>query len=146
MKSTWKMIKLPASDALALMPDDADAIETARATKEGQLFIIDLKVNRNPQHHKLFFALLRFVVEHSPEYRTTDELLFGLKIANKHVDEFIGFDGQLYYKPKSLNFESMGQDAFRKFFDSSVHILCERFEPTLESESLRREFWGFLNQ
>ena len=146
MKSTWKMIRDPRFNHPILVPDDADAIEYAQTAKEGQLFVIDLKVQRNPQQHKLFFALLKFVVNQSDKYTSVEELLVSLKIATGRVKTIIGHDGKTYFVPESISFASMDQVKFRRFFEASIQLICDRFVPTLNSVELEREFWGYLNE
>ncbi len=146
MKSTWRMHKLNGFNVPVLVADCSNAIKYANAAKEGQTFLIDLKVQRNVKQHKLFFSLLRMVVDNSDEYQSTDELLINLKIATKHVKTIIGYNGQTYYIPQSISFETMDQVEFQEFFKRCIDIICTRFVPTLNSADLEREFWGYLGQ
>uniref|UniRef100_A0A2A4YRF2 Uncharacterized protein n=1 Tax=OCS116 cluster bacterium TaxID=2030921 RepID=A0A2A4YRF2_9PROT len=98
------------------MPDDADAIEYAKTAKEGQLFVIELKVQRNVGQHKLLFALLKFVVNQSDKYTSVEELLVSLKIATGRVKTIIGHDGKTYFVSESISFALMDQVKFRRFF------------------------------
>ncbi|MGL1921951.1 MAG: DUF1367 family protein [Hyphomicrobiales bacterium] len=145
MKQTWRLTRSPHHNHPILVPDDADAIEYSQSAKEGQLFVIDLKVNRSPQQHKLYFALLKFVVDQSDQYTSVDQLLTSLKIATGRVKTIIGYDGKTYFVPDSISFASMDGIKFRRFFEASIDLICEKFVPTLENESLRKEFWGYLN-
>lgn len=145
MKSTWKMIRSPHFNHPVLVPDDTDAMEYAFKTQDGKAFVIELKSQRNPRQHKLFFSLLAFVVHHSDKYTNVEQLLQHLKIATGHVREFHGYDGKMYLEAKSISFGSMSQEKFREFFESCIDIICTRFVPTLESDALRNEFWGYLN-
>ena len=146
MRSTWKITRSEHLNHPILVPDDADAIEYAQAAKEGQLFVIDLKVQRNVKQHRLFFRLLNFVVNQSDKYTSVDQLLVSLKIATGRVDTIIGRDGKTYFVPQSISFASMDGVKFQRFFKACVDLICERFVPTLNSDELLREFWEHFKQ
>lgn len=146
MKSTWEMKHVDGFNHPILVPDDADAIEYAQTAKEGQLFVIDLKVQRNVGQHKLFFALLKFVVNQSDKYKSVEELLVSLKIATGRVKTIIGHDGKTYFIPQSIAFASMDGVEFKRFFKACIDLICEKFVPTLNSAELEKEFWEFLGQ
>lgn len=146
MKQTWKMIRSPHFNHPILVPDDEVAIEYAQTAKEGQIFVIDLKVQRNVKQHKLFWALMNFVTHHSDKYSNATDLVRHLKIATGNVREFYGYDDKMYIEAISISFESMDQVKFQRFFKSCIDIICTRFVPTLNSAELEREFWGYLDK
>ena len=145
MKSSWKMTRSEHFNHLILVPDDADAIEYAQTAKEGQLFVIDLKVQRNVKQHKLFWALMHFVADNSEKYSNANDLVRHLKIATGNVREFYGYDDKMYIEAVSMSYASMDQIKFQRFFKSCIDIICSRFEPNL-SDALRKEFWSYLNE
>lgn len=145
MKSTWKMIRDPRFNHPILVPDDEDAIEYAQTAKEGQHFVIDLKVQGNVKQHKLFWALMRFVVDNSDKYDNTADLVRHLKIATGNVREFHGYDKKMYIEAISMSYASMDGVKFQRFFKSCMNIICEKFAPTL-SEKLEVEFWQFFER
>ena len=94
---------------------------------------------RNPQHHRLYWALLGLAVDNSEMFEDTEQLHFMLKVATGHVREFINPDGQVFYEPKPTDFASMGQDDFNAYFDKCVKVICQRVIPGMSDEDLKAE-------
>lgn len=78
---------------------------------------------RNPSHHRLFFALLREVIDGGGWEGDEESLLLWLKARLGLVEAVdLGPYGERLVL-KSISFASMGQDRFRAFFDRAVHVL-----------------------
>ncbi|PHS02147.1 MAG: hypothetical protein COA78_22125 [Blastopirellula sp.] len=136
-KTTWL------DGVKCLVPNCNDSIEMLEGVKNGKEYVIELKSNRYPKQHKLFFALLKFVVENSDKYVNTNELLDELKLYCGHAEKRISKNGTLYYKLLSINFATMGQEKFKEFFNDSVDIISTRFVPTLDKNQMQ-QFWSYL--
>ena len=118
-----------------LFPLDDDGREMVAAVK-GKRVMVTAHAPRNLQHHRLLFALLRRICESGAWQGDEEGLLEWLKIGTHHVRTVVGPDGKVYYVPESINFESMSQDKFRRFFDRAVYLICSRL--------LDREDWKWL--
>jgi hypothetical protein len=124
----------------AFWPVDDLGQAILRRTPEGECVKVDVKRERNLQHHRLFFAMLNLVADNSRYYHTTDQVLTALKIALGHVETFIHpTTGKTYLIPKSIAFEKMDQDEFREFFERCVDVIVQRFLPGVTDRDVRRE-------
>lgn len=117
--------------------DDA-AKNFLRRLGDGEFMVIDAKRSRNVQHHRKLFALLQIVLENQERFRTVDELLDFFKIATGYCETLV-FAGREYVKPKSIAFESMGQDEFERFFDAVCDLIAKHILPTVTQPILERE-------
>lgn len=88
---------------------------------------VEVKRPRHPQHHRLFFSLLNLTVHNTDDFPTVDLLLTWLKIKLGHVETIIWESGKTYYVPKSINFASMDQESFRKFFDRALDAIVQKY-------------------
>lgn len=122
-----------------LKPVDEDGEDFLRSLPEGKIVKVKTWVTRNEKHHRLFFGLLKIVVENSDIWQTTDQLLDALKIATGHVEPVIMGSGKVHYKLKSISFSSMDQQEFRAFYTRCVRIICDRWLPGVKDEDLRSE-------
>lgn len=107
----------------ALWPADAAADEFLAGIPEGREVMVVIRRPRSPSHHRLFFGLLRKVVENSDLWQDEDELLDAVKIAVGHTKPVQLLDGTIERRPRSISFASMGQDAFSRFFNRAAFIL-----------------------
>lgn len=103
----------------------------------------DIIRRRNPRHHRLAFAILRFVQTHCDlwEGASTERILVALKIATGHVDTFVDKEtGQAAYVPRSISFAAMDQTEFSKWFDDACRVIAQRWMPAgSTAESVRAE-------
>lgn len=120
-------------------PMDDDGREIMTASK-GKRVMLSVHVPRNIVHHRLLFYLINMLCEGGAWKGDREDLLDYLKIATRHVSTIIDpATGEVFYKTKSISFESMDQAAFRRFFDRAVFIACERLLPGQDGEALRDE-------
>lgn len=120
-----------------LVPMDADGRELVDAIKPDRPVMVEVRSPRNIRHHRMFFALLREVIDGGAWDGDEDTLRDALKIACGCVDTIIGLDGKAYFKPRSMAFQSMPQDEFAKFFDRAVFYVSTRLLGDPDWEALR---------
>lgn len=101
-----------------------------------------ITVPRNLQYHKMFFAVLRLVVDNMPdaisqEYSitTVESLLDRLKI---DLGEFtiIELGEDKVMQLNSISFCKMDQSEFQAFFNRSVDIITKKYLPGVTREQL----------
>ena len=91
---------------------------------EGKYISAALTRPRSSKQHRLFWALLLQVCNNSDYYKKPEQLLLWMKIRLGYV-EAVKFHGdQVWWVAKSISFNSMGQDEFRKFFNDAVDLIC----------------------
>lgn len=127
----------------SLVPVDDEGFEAIAKVKDGRDVTVECKMARNPRHHRLMFAVFKFVKMHSETMAdaSIEQIKTAIKLATGHVDTFVDCQsGQTVYVPKSIAFEAMDQMAFNQFFDAAVNVICNRWmAPGTTSEEVRRE-------
>jgi hypothetical protein len=125
----------------AFVPIDQEGLDALAMIRDERDVEITIKQRRNPKHHRLLFACLKFVTEHTDVFASTDAALIGLKIACGLVDPFIDpASGKTFFVPRSISFASMEQGDFAAFFDRAVYVITERWMPAgTTAESVRAE-------
>lgn len=117
-----------------------DPIGAAELDKLDDYAIVkaSITVPRNPKQHNFYFALLKLVCENMEEPLTVEALKEYLKIKLNHV-EVIEYKGEVVKLPKSINFASMDQTAFKDYFDRSLNFICAEIIPGLSETKVRNE-------
>jgi len=140
MLGTWKRV------GLLLVPIDDDATESLVALKQEQKLVVNVSPSRNPDHHRLFFALIKLVVDNTVLFQTVDDALLAIKIACHEVDVWISpSTGEVYYIPRSIKFEKMDQARFRRLFDRAVYVICDQWLAGVDKDELLREVWKLVD-
>jgi hypothetical protein len=132
-----------------LFPVDEDGIELMKGVKGGREVTAEVKQSRNPRHHRLYWALIRFIRIHSPVMSGFPEsrIHVALKFRCGLVDEMIDLDsGRRVAIPRSIAWESMDQTEFTKFFDDAVQVIANRWMPAgTTSEAVRAEILDMVD-
>lgn len=107
-------------------------------------FTAEVKQPRSPQHHRLFFAMLRKVAQSTPTPLDEQALLQWIKVKTGHVTLLpLGF-GRFYEAPASIDWRQMDQGQFREFFDRAVQVILTEVAPNLPA-SFADEFLAMLD-
>ena len=126
-----------------LVPADRMAAEDLAKLPLGRSIAVEAKRARSVQHNRLFFALLRKVVENMDGV-TENALRSWLKVQLGYVEHMpLGF-GRSYAAPSSMSFDAMPQDEFNAFFDKSVALICSEVIPGLGKPELLAEVEAML--
>jgi hypothetical protein len=107
----------------ALVPADLHAAEFLETLPIGREVLVSINRARSVQHHRLLFGVLRKVCRNSEIWTDEEELLDAVKLATGCTEPRMTLDGEIYRAPKSINFASMGQDAFNRFFKRALYVL-----------------------
>jgi len=100
----------------ALVPADFNADDVIHGIPEDAEVVVTIRLARNVKHHRWFFALLRKVIDNTDmRWKNEEELLFALKMATGHCEPSPALTGEVILFPKSINFASMGELAFKSF-------------------------------
>ena len=90
---------------------------------EGRDLTVTVKRQRSQKQHRFFWGLLQKVTDNHAEYHRPEQLLLWLKIRLGYVDEVRFHDDKVWWVAKSISFNAMGQDEFKKFFDVALDVL-----------------------
>lgn len=107
-----------------LFPADEEGTDLLKAMAQGKEVMVTVHAPRNPKHHRLFFALLRKMIDGGVWEGDEDGLKDYLKYATGLVDTKVDHIGGVHYVPRSIAFESMDQAGFNKFFDRACYVVA----------------------
>ena len=122
----------------SLVPVDDAGRELLAKLKEGRDVGCSIVQHRNPRHHRLFFAIVKFVQMHAVdaegnslfEHTDTETLRAAIKLATGLVRTFVDLEtGQLVAVPKSISWGAMDQTKFNEFFQQACATICKRWMP-----------------
>lgn len=99
-------------------------VEGVRGLEPGDTVLVRIRRARNPRHHRLYWGMVRTVVEATGRWPSPEALhrwlkyelgLFTVVAVDRH--KFI-------VEWDSTDFMSMGQDRFSEFFERAVVAIC----------------------
>ncbi len=98
-------------------------LEFLKKCKEHQKILCTTRRSRNPEHHKLVFAIAKCILSNLPSdhlwgKQEPYDLIKAIMIEEKIVNLKLNLDGTLRVEAKSINFESMSQDEFQPVSDA----------------------------
>lgn len=128
-----------------LAPAHDDDREKLKRWSAGDLLQCTVTMPRNAAFHRKYFAMLQMVFDNLPEtkwrigsniveIRTVEELLWHVKFQVGHYEQKMTLGGKIVYKPKSISFAAMDDEAFHEFYQKSLDAICRYFLPLNEAE------------
>ena len=130
----------------ALLPADEDAAEVLRKVANGREVLVEVKTPRSVRQHRLFFGLLKLLVDNSDAFVSVDDALKRVKIACGEVDELIDAGtGQVFYTLRSIAFASCDQTRFAALFDLAVRVITERWLVGTSEAELRQRVYELVD-
>jgi hypothetical protein len=133
----------------ALVAQDRLAIDDVEAIKEGALVTCEVKRSRSIQHHRRFFAVVRFCFENQREpvrYLTEDAMRAALTISAGHRTELYMADGTVAYMANSIAWEAMDQTAFNEFWARVCDAIKRHYVPGITDEHIRRGLMDLIGE
>jgi hypothetical protein len=116
----------------ALFPVDTDGDDVLAALKLEKPVIVHVHAARNPGHHRMLFAVFDLLRDSGAWEADMDGLLEWMKYATHLVRTSIDHKGNVHVLPKSIAFESMAQDEFKRWFDRVIFVICQRLLPNYD--------------
>jgi len=123
----------------SLHPCSAADEEALLGYAEGRDLSCTLTRPRSTRQHRFFWALLQKICHNHEVYNRPEQLLLWLKIRLGYVEEVRFHGDQTWWVAKSISFNSMGQDQFRKFFDAALDCIVTEVIPGLDAKHLVQE-------
>lgn len=112
-----------------LRVDDAHSEELLMGKwKVGDVLKCTVKRPRNPNQHRLYWAVLQTVFENSDKWPTVEALHRDLKLALGLVDWHVSMWAEkhiTYPVPRSIAFDSMSQDEFEEYLQKALEKVEE---------------------
>jgi hypothetical protein len=122
-------------------PANETALDFWNLGKPGEMVNLDGKRPRNPQFHRLWWAMLALMAQNSSPTMTAEQLNFMAKVATG-TGEWVKNPrtGIPLFMPGSISFAAMDQAEFKRFVKQAATALCERFLPGVVPDELLGEF------
>ena len=125
-----------------LSPTD---IDKWNKIKEGKVYVMRYRSDRNYEHHKKLFAIAKTIIENLSEdnlwHNKTDySLIKSTEMELGYVKEIQHFNGEITLEPESINFENWGQEKFEQFYNDAIGYWANHFGYTVEE--LENNYWG----
>jgi hypothetical protein len=126
----------------SLVPVDDQGLELLAKLKDGRDVGCTIVAHRNPRHHRLYFAMLKFLSEHTDTFAGRDPEIIStaLKLATGLVRTYVNQDtGETIMVPKSISFAAMDQTRFNVFFDAACQTIAHWMPPGSVPDDVRDE-------
>jgi hypothetical protein len=132
-----------------LIAQDRLAIDDIETIKDGALVTCEVKRSRSIQHHRRFFALVRFCFEHQREpvrYQTEEAMRAAITISAGHRTELYMADGSVAYMANSIAWDKMDQAAFNEFWRLACDAIKRHYVPGITDEHIRQGLMDLIGE
>lgn len=103
--------------------------------KPGEFLRIEANKPRSGPNHRRFFALLKLINENSEVYDTRAKALVAIKLAAGFFDPVVDpSTGEIVPSVHSINYDSMDEDEFTRFFNQAIDATINCILPQLDRE------------
>ena len=109
----------------SLVPVDDVSLEALQSYGDGEVVRVKLFKDRNPRHHRLWFALLRAIFKNQERYISQEALRFAITIQAGWVDEIRLSGDKVALKPKSIAWSKMDQHEFSEYYKAALQAIPE---------------------
>lgn len=132
-----------------LVPCDDSDYDLKKKLKIGQVYSVDIKLARNYEFHKKYFALLRCAWSYQPEKVTN--FFKNIDGWRKYIEVSAGFYELLWSSkfhdfvqvPKSISFEKMDKIEFSELYERVKDILYNSFLRNIDKEVFEKQLLNF---
>ena len=135
---TWRVGRVieRGTDGAGVVRLDAPVEGAEPLPEKGRTVMVDVRLARSPQQHRLYWALLRATVEATGAWATADALHTWVKLRLGLWDPlWVGDRAAVVWH--STDFSAMDQQRFRRFFDDAMAEIA--LETGIDPETLRKE-------
>lgn len=127
-----------------LVPLDDDDYEEKKKLKIGQIYSVEVKVARNVDFHRKYFALIAYAWEFLDEqevatFKSKDNFRKYLEISAGHCDVIFHPRLHEFVKiPKSISFGSMDNTAFSELYERVKDVIFSIIGDRVTKEEFER--------
>lgn len=124
-------VRPPGFDRLCFIASTERDRELLRKAKvaEGEVLIQKLRLVRNGKHHRLVFAMLRFVFQNQERYRTEEALREALTLETSFTYTIQTLGGRWEKRARSWSYDELDEDDFSKLHEELVEVILKRIFP-----------------
>lgn len=122
-----------------LVPEQKYDSDELDAVPNNALVRVRVTQPRNPQHHRLYWAVLSKVYENTDCFPSIEGLHYWLKIKAGYVDHITVREGETTIIPKSISFAAMDQTQFKDYFEAAMSVISTEVLPGTDPTTLFEE-------
>ena len=119
---------------------DSDG-ETYKKIPLNDILLYEVKIPRNYNFHKKFFALINLVFENQEQYKDIDHLRKAIIIEAGYYTERASLQGEVIIEAESISFAKMDNDEFSTLYSKCMDVIVKYFK--FEREEIQREITNF---
>lgn len=133
-----------------LIPMDSDDYDLKKRLKIGEVYSVDVKLVRNYQFHKKYFALINCAWEYLTEkqqtfFKTIENFRKTIEVAAGHCEPFYSHDRKEWFDiPKSIAFDKMDNKSFEDLYSRVLDVLFLTALKTISREEFEENLINFL--
>lgn len=132
----------------ALLPADKQSEELLWHVKTGRMVMVKTRTARNPQQHRLLWALAAKIAENVERFTDAEHVVHELKIHTGHVERkqinVPGLGIVFQEWPRSIAYESMPQEDFAIWFEKVLAYVASDIWPSIPAQQIRDEIAEML--
>lgn len=119
-----------------LHPVGEDATRVMKSIKPDEKVLVTVHRARYPEHHRLVMAVVSKIAEAMGVAHNV--ILLWLKWETGLIDIVELPNGMRCHDPRSISFESMGQDEFQEWWNDALIVIKEKMLPKLNAREFRQ--------
>lgn len=108
----------------SLVPYSENDKDSVFLLKRNTVYRVNIKQPRNYKHHSKYFALCRMICDNTEYFTSEKQVSEYLKLKTGHIESFV-IGNETIIIPKSINFDTLAQDEFEKYYDACLPIIAE---------------------
>ena len=146
MKVTLVNLNQFQASSSILKPYDKDAKKAVGSFSDGQLIVVDIQTQRNPQFHRLAFAMMQQLYDMVDEPMPFDSWRKLMLIKGGYFTSLgkVHLDGSVTSAviPHSMAYEAMEEDDFKKCINNLIQVFIDKYAKKITYEQLEKAARG----
>ena len=132
-----------------LVPQYDEDFDEKKKLKPGQFYTAEIKLQRNPLFHRLFFALLNCAWDYLPEavekgFRSKEAFRKYLTVAAGYYEPFFSpTRGEWMEIPKSISFDNMDDAEFHDLYERVKDVIFNILGSYVSREEIESNLINF---
>ncbi len=126
------------SSDLELIPHNEETQKYVLNRKEGDVISAQIKMVRNYGNHKRFFAFIKTTYDMQDHFEQMEAYRYWLTLKCGWFDTVIAPNGSTMFKPRSISFEDMEEDEFKRLFSTAIDVFLKELGNGLTERELMR--------
>ena len=132
------MIALFKKNLSSLVPANADGEELLKKVKLGAEVLVEFRQPRNLPWLKKYWVLCQMIADNLDGQFTKESIDTALRLGVHHT-RCLRMSGVEYEIPEPINFGSMKQPEWEKFWELVVAFTCEKIIPGIDNNAVEYE-------